>query len=285
MRFLSLERDEGNLKITAIDAHPDVTADSLFKQIPDSQSPIAIGLGPGDFVFSFLPREDGMTDAELENHLRWEIGKKVISEASEYNVDYALIGNRGFAFAGRKKLISGLSSQGRKIFTDVEPAALFNGVEGAGEFENGVMVLVSIEGEGISSVVVEKGIPVGIDSTPFKESVLAKSISNSNPLNFQGMDDLSVERLAEQVIESISRITILGENKKNPSPDIIVLAGGGVYAGNLPNIIETLSGVKVKISSPFKNITGGLDLVQSSFSGKDAAFTTCLGLALRAMEV
>jgi hypothetical protein len=285
VRFLSLEKDGDILRISALGSDPSATVNNFLDAIPDAESSIALGLCPGDFVFSSLSRDEDMSDDELESHLRWEIGKKAFSGSSNYNVDCAFIGEIGFAFAGRKKLISDLTSHGRKVFTDVEPAALFNGVEGAGELTDKTLVIVSVEAEGISSVVVENRTPVGIDSIPIIEKELASVLLDFTSGGISDANSANEELLAGYIIESIGRITFLGENKKNPSPQIIMLAGAGAYMGNIPGRIEKMTGIAVKISSPFGIITDGKDVIDPSFSDKGAAFTTCVGLALRAMEI
>jgi hypothetical protein len=285
MRFLSLEKDGDKLRISALGSDPSATVNNFLDAIPDAESPVALGLCPGDFVFSSLSRDENMSDDDLESHLRWEMGKKAFSGSTNYNVDCAFIGEIGFAFAGRKKLISDLTSHGRKVFTDVEPAALFNGVEGAGELTDKTMVIVSVEAEGISSVVVENQTPVGIDSIPLMDKELASVLSDLASISISGTKSSNEELLAGYILESVGRITFLGENKKNPSPQIIMLAGTGAYMGNLQGLIEKMTGIAVQISSPFGIITDGKDVINPSFSDKGAAFTTCVGLALRAMEI
>ena len=285
MRYLSLEKDGDVLSISSIGVDPSVNASNFLDAIPDTESPVAVGLCPGDFVFSSLSRDESMSDDDLESHLRWEIGKKALSGSSEYNIDCAFIGGIGFAFAGRKKLVSDLTSHKRKVFTDVEPAALFNGVEGSGELVDKSLVLVSVEAEGISSVAVESLTPLGIDSIPIMEKELSLAISEIATGNNSGKGSSQGELLAGYILESISRITILGENKKNPSPQIIILTGAGAYIDNLSGIVEKMTGIEVKISSPNGKILEKKDAISSVFSDKGAMFTTCFGLALRAMEI
>ena len=172
VRILKVEKAGDDLKI--IDIAAGSSGESLDSFIADhnfslEDVPVAFGLGSGDFLSSCIKREDGMDDTDIKDQLRWEIERKIISDPSEYNFDFALIGDTGFAFAGRKKLINEMKSSIGKILVDVEPVALFNGCKSTGEIGKGITMLISIEAEGISSVVVEKLVP-SKDNVAFKTS-------------------------------------------------------------------------------------------------------------------
>ena len=287
-RILKIERSDEGLSITGIAAGlPGENLEALISEneISLDDSSIAFGLRPGDFLTSSIKREEGMDDSEIREHLRWEIERKIISDAAEYNFDYSIIGDTGFVFAGRKKLIGEVISSIGDVFTDVEPVALFNGCEGAGEINDGIVMLTSIEASGISSVVVEGGMPVAMESFLIKEDELSSSLAGLNQEDLSNIDTSTVERLAGYVFESINRLTSLGENSENPTPEKLILAGSGVYAGELADLVEKKSSLPAVISNPFVSIINDIEETNPGLAGKNAAFTSCFGLALRAMEV
>lgn len=288
LRVLKVESTGEGIKVTGIAAG--LPGESLNSFAADhgfsiEDSTIAYGLGPGDFLTSCIKREEGMDDSDVQDHLRWEIEKKIISDISEYNLDFAIIGDTGFVFAGRKKLINEMIKTDGEVLTDVEPVALFNGCEGAGEIGDGTIMFISVEAEGVSSVVVEGGMPSAMESFIVIEDEISSVLPGLNQEGISKIDNSVVERLADHAFESIKRLTSFGENKENPTPERVVLAGGGVYTGELAVTIEKKSGIATAISDPFASLINDVKDIHPEFAGMSAAFTTCFGLALRAMEI
>ena len=226
-----------------------------------------------------------MDDSEIQKQLTWEVERKIISDASSYNFDFSIIGDTGFVFAGRKKLISDISSLAGEVMADVEPVALFNGCEGAGEISDGTVMLISIEAEGISSVVVTGEMPVSMESFPIIEDEISSVLEGLDIEGISNIDSSIIERLTGYVFESIERLTSFGENKGNPTPEQFILAGSGVYSVDISDMIEKKYEITARNSDPFASLSNDIKDINPDLSGLSAAFTTCFGLALRAMEV
>ena len=161
VRILKLEQVKEGLKVSGIAVGmPSGSLDSFMNEqgISTADAPVAFGLGPGDFITASIRHEEGMDDSEMREQLQWEIERKLISDPSEYNFDSAMVNDIGFMFAGRKKIIAEMIQSDIEFFTDVEPIALYNGCESAGEMSGEKVMLVSVEAEGVSSVVVEGGV-------------------------------------------------------------------------------------------------------------------------------
>ena len=296
VRLLKLEYSDKGLKITGVAAGQPMETMSSFFNADDfdrDNTSIVIGLGPGNFISSYLIPEDGMDESDIETHLRWQIEHKLISGAEEYKFDYFITDTIGCMFAGRQDLLDtvlslfndlGLSKE--NITTDVESVALYNGSEGAGEIGTETVMLTSIEAEGISSLVLGNGFPSALETVTFDE----KSLLNILPgLDLNGMDDVdnnTIERMAGHVIESLSRLTSFGEYDDKPMPKQIVLSGGGVYLGNgnLAKRISEKTDIPTMTSNPLKPLLTEVPENQANLATLSAAFTTCFGLALRALE-
>ncbi|MFC1650560.1 type IV pilus biogenesis protein PilM [Candidatus Latescibacterota bacterium] len=288
VRILKIEKADDGMKINAIAAGlPGETFISFTesKQITFDDASVAFGLGPGDFLAACLKNNNGMDDDEQKEQLRWEIERKILSDPSGYNFDYFISGGMGFVFAGRKNLINEVISSVGNALTDVEPVALLNSCDSSGECGDGTSMLLSIEAGGISSVIVENGMPLAIDSYLINEPDIASVMSGLNMENISQMEDSLVEKLVGHVFKSVNRLTSFAENKDNPTPDKLILAGSGVYAGKLVSMIEDKYGINVVISDPFTALTNNAADINPELENLNAAFTTCFGLALRAMEV
>ncbi|MFC1538392.1 type IV pilus biogenesis protein PilM [Candidatus Latescibacterota bacterium] len=288
VRVLKIEKTDDGMKINAIAAGlPDETFLSFIesKQIAFDDASIAFGLGPGDFLSTCIKNTDGMDDNELKEQLHWEIERKILTDPSEYNFDYFISGEMRYVFAGRKNLINNVISTVNNSITDVEPVALLNGCENAGEIGNGITMLVSIEAGGISSVIVENGAPLKIDSYLINEPEISSVMAGLNPERISQMEDSLVETLAGHVFKTVNRLTSFAENKDNPTPEKLVLAGAGVYAGKLVDMVEEKYGITIAVSNPFAALTNDILDINPELENLNAAFTPCFGLALRAMEV
>jgi hypothetical protein len=288
VRVLKIEKTDDGMKINAVTAGlPGETFQSFLegKDITFDDASVAFGLGPGDFLSSNLSNSDGLDDDSLKDQLRWEIERKILTDPSKYNFDYFISGGMGFVFAGRKNLIDDVIRTTENALTDVEPVALLNGCESAGELGDGTTMLISIEAGGISSVIVENGNPLKIDSLLINEPEIASVMAGLNFEAISGLDDPLVETLAEHVFKTVDRLTSFAEHKDNPAPGKFVLAGSGAYAGNIVKMIEDKYGIPVTISDPFAALSNDVTDINPELENLNAAFTPCFGLALRALEV
>ena len=288
LRALLVEQTGNGISITAVAAGPpevDMNAFLSGKGINASDSGIAVGLVPGDFLSSSMIRSKGMDDREVEEQLRWELKRKMVSPRQRHSINFALVNNVGFIFSGHKKLIgSFLRPDGKPSIVDVEPIALYNGCEGAGEIGEGVTVLVSAEADGISCVLVEGGLPRAIDSFSLAAE---KSISALPELTLRGpewQNRALAELFARQISDSIPRLLHRGGNDGDIRPERLVLSGSGAYIEGLAGLTAEMTGIQATVSDPFASLKVGMAAKSPDFTEMGAAFTTCLGLALRAME-
>jgi Tfp pilus assembly PilM family ATPase len=67
-------------------------------------------------------------------------------------------------------------------------------------------------------------------------------------------------------------------------PERIILAGGGVYTGDLPSMVTGKTGIVTTVSDPFASAKVRVATLESRLTVLGSAFTTCFGLALRALE-
>lgn len=294
VRLLSVIRSEKSLKITGLAAGPpEETLEFFLKSkitIPGNTS-ITIGLKPGDFIFSSMMCEEEMTGKEMEDHLRWEIEKKIISDPSDYAFDFFITDATGYVFAGRKDIIEeekSLFSDKRSslahIITDVETVALYNGSEGAGEVGMDTVMLISVEAEGISSLVIDRGALVALESFPIQEEDLRLVLPGLDREGLNHINTATIQRLAGYIEQSVKRLTSYGDYKDKPTLKRFVLSGGGAYCGNLAEVVSKMTGIPVTISNPLKPRLTEVPESQAELVRMSAAFTSCFGLALRALE-
>lgn len=286
--MLKVEKNGGDLAITGISAgKPGESLESFAAEhgIELEGAMTAFSLGPGDFLCASIKREDETDDSQLEELLRWDIQQKILSDPGEFNFDFITIGDMKFSFAGRKKLIRKMTGSLADTLVDVEPIALFNGYEGSEGIENISVMLVSVEAEGISSIVIEKGLPVSIESFTLNEDVIDEVFPALDHDAMSQVDNATLERLADNVLESVNRLTSAGENKENPSPEHLVLVGAAVYAGDFKDIVENKTTIAPVVFNPFVPFMQDVKELHQELAEMGSAFTTCFGLALRAMEV
>jgi len=153
-----------------------------------------------------------------------------------------------------------------------------------GEIFNNTIMLLSVEAEGISSVLLKEGELITMESFPVREDALSPVLAG---LDLEGMKDIDssvIERLSGYALESINRIKMYCEYDGKEVPDSIILAGGGVYTGELAGTIEKKTGITTTVSEPFASIPDENKSQYPVFTEKSAAFTTCFGLAVRALE-
>ena len=123
-----------------------------------------------------------------------------------------------------------------------------------------------------------------MESFPIREDDLSQILP---ALNYDGIKNIGsevTERLAEYALESIQRLTSFGEDKSKTTPERLVLAGSGVYAGELAAAVEQKSGLPTEISNPFASLANDAHAFPPELADLSAAFTTCFGLAVRALE-
>lgn len=294
VRLLSLDKSDKKLRINGIAAGiPEETVKPFLesKVSSDENTSMTIGLGPGDFLSSSMTRDDEMSGKDMMDHLRWEIEQKIISNPEDYIYDFFITDTIGCVFTGHSKLIekqkSLLPAPGstiKNIFTDVEPVALYNGSEGSGDIGADTIMLVSLEAEGISSLVIDRDSLCALESFVIQEEDLCAVLPGLDLLGMEQTGTGITERLSDHVMDSIKRLTSLGDYKDKPSPKQLVLSGGGVYIGKLAEIVGDKSGIPTVISDPLKLLLPKIKEDQPELSGMGAAFTTCFGLALRALE-
>ena len=237
---------------------------------------LALGLAPGGFLSVTIPRESDLPEDEFIDHLRWEIGRKMIDGPDGFRVDIAVVDAVGFGFAGRRNIINHATiGMDIPVVVDVEPVALYNGGQEAGDIGNGSVMMVAIEAEGISSVVLQDGAIRSIES-------IAADLDIGDPLAGKAGSDTG-EPIAAIVWESVKRLTSRGKDKTRPIPERLVLSGAGVYVGAVADRIETKADIRTVLSEPFgRNVNA--EGIQSELLDKESAFTACFGLALRAIE-
>lgn len=285
-RILGLERSDKELRITGLAAGlPEGSLETFItsRGLLLEDSVVACGLCPGDFLSAFIEREEDMDDTELQNQLRWEIERKMITGQSEYIVDF-LIADRGYVFAGRKEFIKEMKGSFGKFVTDVEPVALLNGCESAEETGDGPVLLLSLEAEGISTVFLHNNSLIALESFPILEDNLSPVIAGLDSEGMKNIKGSEAERFADYALESINRLSAYTQNRNKIAPEKIIIAGSGVYIGGLAGMIEQKSGIKTTISDPFTILTEDISEKYPDLARMSAAFTTCFGLAVRALE-
>lgn len=286
-RVLAIDESGEGYKVTAIAPavpHGDIASFLLSRGFSFEQTTTAFGLVPGDFLTVTLTRNNGMDIPDIMEQLTWEIERRLLTPASDYTLDFAFTEEAGFVFACRKKLIEETIPRTWKAVADVEPVALLNGCEASGELADETVMLISIEPEGISSVVVNGAVPYAFESFPVRDLDTVSFIESlSGSADGRGESTLT-QRITDAVLQSVKRLTSLGEDTGKPAPRRFILAGSGAYAGDVAGALEAETGIPASISNPFGSIIIRSDAIDPHLAEKSAAFTTCFGLALRAME-
>ncbi len=284
IRIVGLERQDGSVQVTTIAAGIPIEAINDFLDGNGLSSPgtkIACGLCPGDFLNASFSADDTMSAEEIRDQLRWEIERKMITDTSDYSIDFA-IADLGFVFAGLKTRIKTVSDTFPQAVTDVEPVALYNGCDAAGEIGNGIVMLSSLEAEGVSSVLLNNGELIAIESCPVKEEELAPVLGAVDKASIGAITGAVTERLAGHIADSYGRVTKRG--KRDIKPSSIILAGSGATINGLTALVSKKTGIETTVSNPFSKIADDIQARFPDVSGVEAAFTTCYGLAMRALE-
>jgi hypothetical protein len=287
IRALALERTAGVISVTGLAAGPaDGDVDAFLQEhgLADPEAGIAVGLGPGDFLSAYLYREEGMSDRDVEELLRWELGRKMLIPWYEHTISFALVGGAGFIFAGRKELVKGFRSpSGKAYIVDVEPIAIYNGCEGTGELDDRPTVLVSAEAEGISTVLLEDRSPFALEGFAAPQEELIGVLPG---LDFDGTlmhDEKAVMEFVKYISESLSRLAMRGKGYGRKFPERMILSGGGACLNGIARAAEEKTGIETVVSDPFMSLKVEMAVEAPRLADMGAAFTACLGLALRAM--
>ncbi|MHB9031343.1 MAG: type IV pilus biogenesis protein PilM [Candidatus Latescibacterota bacterium] len=288
IRALALERAGGVASVTGLAVGPaegDVNVFLREHGLADPEAGVAVGLGPGDFLSAYQNREEGMSDRDVEESLRWELGRKMLIPIEEHTVSFAMVGSAGFIFAGRKELVRGFRSpSGKAYIVDVEPIAIYNGCEGAGELDDHPSVLVSAEAEGISTVLLEDRLPVALEGFAAPQDGLLESLPG---LDFEGTqvhDEKAVMEFVKYISESLSRLAMRGKGYGRKFPERLILSGGGACLYGIADAAKAKTGIETIVSDPFLSLKVEMAVEAPRLADMGAAFTACLGLALRALE-
>ncbi len=288
LRALMVERTGIGVSVVDVAAGPwdgDVRSFLADRGFDTAGSGIAVGLVPGDFLSASMIRGGGMDDREVEEQLRWELERKMLSPRDRHSINFALVNDAGFIFSGRKEQIGEfLRPDGKPCIVDVEPIALYNGCEGAGEVGDGLGVLASVEADGISCVLVENGLPRAIDSFSLVVEDGIGTLPDLASARGEWRGHGLTERFAGQIADSLPRLLPRGGKDPAVSPGWLVLAGSGACIGELAGLAEETTGIPAAIADPFASLRVDMAVESSDLTEMGAAFTTCFGLALRAME-
>lgn len=283
-RIVGLERSGDGYTVTGIAAGPpgeNMEAFITGNGFSLDGAVAAFGLCPGDFISASIVPEEGMDNEDLRAQLRWEIERKMVSGPEDYVIDYA-ISDLGFIFAAVKSRIDSVKGSVGEIITDVETVALFNGCDAVSEIGQGVVVLVSAEAEGISSLLLKGGELMAMESFPVREESLLPVLSPLDREAFEGIGPAAADRFADYITESFARITRQGDGVVKPEK--ILVAGAGVLTGDIALMVGEKTGVPTTVSDPFAIVSDEIETRFSDYSGMGPAFTTCFGLAVRALD-
>lgn len=285
LRSVTVERSGDQYAVSDIAAAPwtgDVHSFLVEHGLPVEDASVAVGLGPGAFLSAFMAREDGMDDADMEELLRWEMGRKILGEPDEWSFGFASEGGTGFLFATRKAVVDSLYSAGTEHpFVDVEPLALSNACQSAGDITNESAIIVSLEAEGVSSIAVDGGLTVAVESFSARREEWIEKLPGLNFIGKEIFDEEAAAQFAKYANGSIARITSrLGNGWKTSR---IVLAGGGVYTGNVVEKIAAKNRVPTSIFNPFTSKRVKTSFISPRIASIGSAFTVCFGLAVRAI--
>ncbi len=286
LRAITVERTGDKYAVSDVAAAPwtgDVYSFLVEHGLPVDEVPVAVGLGPGAFLSAFMVREEGMDDADMEELLRWELGRKILGETDDYAFGFACEGETGFLFATRKPVVDNLYSTGAgHPFVDVEPSALSNAYDSAGEFDDEPAIIISLEAEGVSSIVLDGGVPVAVESFTARREEWIEKLPGLNFIGKEILDQDTAAQFVKYACGSVARLSSrLGGQWK---PARIVLAGGGVYTGDVAEQVSTKTGISTSVFNPFASKRVKTSFISPRIMGLGSAFTICFGLAVRAIE-
>lgn len=285
-RIIKLSRSGDDLTLTELAAG---SADANMTTFAGGGMEVAdavvvFGLGPGDFLSATMPVGETDDPGNVQEQLRWELEQKMVSDPGGYNIDFTVVGGNGFAFAGQRQRIDAMMSPDATVIADVEPVALFNCCEAAGLTGEGTALLLAVESEGITAVVIHDGLPVVMDAVVYRDQEVSTALAGFDRYKIAALERESAERLSGYLRESIERVTSLGDNGGVYTPDRIVLAGTGAYVPLIPESLEEQYGMTPQLVDPFDLTVNDAGDIHPELAGMGTAFTTSFGLALRALE-
>jgi len=286
LRALMLERSADKMVITGVAAGPrtnDINGFLAEHGFPIEEALISVGLGPGDFLSCYMAREQGMEDSDMEEQLRWELEKKAVLGVSAYAVNFAAVKDTGFLFAARGDLIEEFRSpSGAAYIVDVEPVALYNGCDELVELGSAPAILISVEAEGLSSTVLENGFPVAMESFSARQESWIERLPGLDFIGRELNDEEAAAQFVKYTTGCVSRhMARRGGNK--PRFERIIIAGGGAYSGGLASVVAEKTGIAATVTDPFSSMKVRASMLGPRLATLGSAFTTCFGLALRAM--
>jgi len=285
LRAVTVERSGDQYAVSDIAASPwtgDVHSFLMEHGLPVGEASVAVGLCPGAFLSAFMACEDGMDDADMEGLLRWEMGRKILGEPDDWSFGYAREGGTGFLFATRKAVVDSLySAETEHPFVDVEPLALSNACLITGDIDNERAIIVTLEAEGVSSVAMEGGLTVAVESFSARREEWIEKLPGLDFIGKEIFDEETAAQFVKYANGSITRLTSrIGGGWKASR---IVLAGGGVYTGNVVEQIAAKNHVPTSIFNPFNSKRVKTSFISPRIASLGSAFTVCFGLAVRAI--
>jgi len=142
---------------------------------------------------------------------------------------------------------------------------------------------VSIEPEGITSLYLCEGMIHAFESYPLREEGLASVFADFDEDAMKAVTATDAARFTDYAYESINRLNLIG-GELPAKLETVVLAGSGVYFGDLMGRLKTKVNTFMKATNPLKLAADDVTGMSSDLESKGAAFTTCFGLAARALE-
>lgn len=293
-RIIGVEHTPEGLTLTGLaTGRPDDCIEAFMKnrEVPFVDTGVAIGLSPGNFIMSCICGNNGMDSGSIRDALRWETERKIISDPSDYNIDCILTEDAGFMFAGRRDLIDMVSSllsiaepNPSNIFTDVEPIAVYNGLMTSAAIGIEPVMVSVVEPDGLTTMVVNDRSVIYMESIPIQEKELYGVLPPSGASGGFDEDNEITQRLTGYIRDSYDRMAkkVAAAEKKVPSS--MLISGAGVYAGDLVGSASREMGMDCEVFNPFMSLVVDVPLNQQALAEYGAAFVSCLGLALRAME-
>ena len=293
-RIIGVEHTPEGLTLTGLAAgRPDDCIEAFMKdrEVPFVDTGVAVGLSPGNFIMSCICSGNGMDNDSIRDTLRWETERKIISDPSDYNIDCIVTEDAGFMFAGRRDLVDMVTSllsiaepNPSSIFTDVEPIAVYNGMMTSSAIGIEPVMVSVVEPDGLTTMVVNDRSVMYMESIPLQERELYGVLPPSGVTGAFDEDSEITQRLTGYIRDSYDRMARKLTAAEKKVPMSILISGAGVYAGDLAGSAGADLGMDCEVFNPFMSLVVDVPLNQQALAEYGAAFVSCLGLALRAME-
>ena len=293
-RIIGVDHTPEGLTLTGLAVgRPDDCIEAFMKdcEVPFVDTGVAVGLSPGNFIMSCICGDHGLDADSIRETLRWETERKIISDPAGYNYDSILTEDAGFMFAGRLDLVEMVSSllsvaepDTSRIFTDVEPVAVYNGLMTSSAIGIEPVLVSVVEPDGLTTMVVNDRSVIYMESIPIQERELYGVLPPSGASGGFDEDNEITQRLTGYIRDSRDRMVRKLTAAEKKIPTSLLLTGAGVYAGNLAGSAGAELGMDCEVFNPFMSLVVDVPLNQQELAEYGAAFVSCLGLALRAME-